>query len=64
MLKQAAREAVDALSLEVSKARLDGALGTLVWCRIWMLVALPVAGGGLELDDPGVLSNPSRSTML
>ena len=26
------REVVDALSLEVFKARLDGALGSLVWC--------------------------------
>jgi len=34
------REAVDAQSLEVFKARLDGALGNLVW---W-LGALPVAG--------------------
>ena len=30
MLEQAAREAVDAPSLEVFKARLDGALGSLV----------------------------------
>ena len=28
------REAVDALSLEVFKARLDGALGSLSWCLI------------------------------
>ena len=37
----------NAQSLEVFKARLDGALGNLT-CN---LVALPVAGG-LELDDP------------
>lgn len=40
------REAVDAPSLEVFKARLDGALGNLVWWE----VSLPMAGG-LELDD-------------
>ena len=45
------REVVDAPSLEVFKARLDGALGSLVYYQIWRLVALPVAGG-LELDDP------------
>ena len=40
------REAVDAPSLEVFKARLDGALGSLVWWE----VSLPMAGG-LELDS-------------
>ena len=35
------REAVDAPSLEVSKARLDGALGSLGWWE----VSLPMAGG-------------------
>ena len=35
------REAVDAPSLEVPKARLDGALGNLVW---WEL-SVPMAGG-------------------
>ncbi|GAB0193654.1 hypothetical protein GRJ2_001830700 [Grus japonensis] len=40
------REVVDAPSLEVSKARLDEALGNLVHWR----VSLPTAGG-LELDD-------------
>ena len=45
------REAVDALSLEVFKMRLDGALGDLVQYQIWRLVALPVVGE-LELDDP------------
>ena len=39
------REAVDAPSLAVFKARLDGALSKLVWWK----VSLPVAGG-LELD--------------
>ena len=34
------REAVDAPSLEVLKARLDGALGNLVWWE----VSLPMAG--------------------
>ncbi len=42
---------VDAPSLEVFKARLDGALGSLVWYSVWRLVALPVAGG-LEIHDP------------
>jgi len=45
------REAVDALSLEVFKTRLDGALGNLVQHQIWRLVALPVTGG-LKLDVP------------
>jgi len=40
------REAVDTSSLAVLKARLDGALSNLVWCK----VSLPMAGG-LELDD-------------
>ena len=31
-------------SLEVFKARLDGALGSLGWYEMWRLVALPVAG--------------------
>ena len=37
-------------SLEVFKARLDGALGSLGWYEMWRLVALPV-GAGLELHD-------------
>ena len=41
------REVVDAPSLEVFKARLDGALSNLVY---WKKVSLPMAGG-LELDD-------------
>jgi len=40
------REVVDALALEVFKARLDGALSSLIWWK----VTLPMAGG-LELDD-------------
>ena len=44
------REVVDAPSLEVFKARLDGALGSLVLYQIWRLVALTVAVG-VELDD-------------
>ena len=39
------RGAVDAPSLEVFKARLDGAVSNLVWWE----VSLPMAGG-LELD--------------
>jgi len=38
------REVVDIPSLEVFRARLDGALSNLVWWK----VSLPVAGG---LDD-------------
>ena len=41
------KEAVEAPSLEAFKARLDVALGSLVW---W-LVTLHRAGGGLKLDD-------------
>ena len=40
------KEAVDAPSLQAFKARLDVALGSLVW---W-LATLPMAGG-LKLDD-------------
>jgi len=38
-------------SVEVLKARLDGALGSLGWSEMWRLVALCVMGG-LELHDP------------
>jgi len=41
------REAVAACSLEVFKARLDGALSNLVWWKVSLLMA-----GGLEPDDP------------
>ena len=51
MLEQLPREAVDAPSMEVLKARLDGALGSLGWSETWRLVALCVVGG-LELHDP------------
>jgi len=40
------REAVAGSSLEVFKARLDGALSTLGWWKLSLLMA-----GGLELDD-------------
>ena len=40
------REAVAAPSLAVLKARLDGALSTLVWWKLSLLMA-----GGLEPDD-------------
>ena len=49
MLEQLSREAVDAPSLEVFEARLDGALGSLGWYEMWTLVAL-TASEGLELD--------------
>ena len=48
------REVVDAPSLEVFKARLDGTLGSLL---LYQMVALPVAGV-LELDDPWGPSQP------
>ena len=38
-------------SLEVFKAGLDGALGSLGWYYMWRLPALPVVGG-LEPHDP------------
>jgi len=40
------REPVAAPSLEVFKARLDGALSNLVWWKVSLLMA-----GGLEPDD-------------
>ena len=40
------REAVDAPSLAVFKARLDGALSSLGWWKMSLLMA-----GGLEPDD-------------
>jgi len=40
------REAVDAPSLEVFKARLDGALSNLVWWKVSLLMVW-----GLEPDD-------------
>ena len=53
------KEAVDAPSLEAFKARLDVALGSLVW---W-LATLHIAGG-LKPDDLMVLFNPSHSMIL
>jgi len=53
------REAVDAPSLEVFKARLDGALGSLSW---WV-ATLPMAGhwGWMGFKVP---SNPIHSMIL
>ena len=64
MLEQLPREAVDP-SLEVFKARLDGALGSLGWSEMWRLVALPVVGGRgvwsfMILEVP---SNPNHSVI-
>ena len=50
------REAVGAPSLEVLKARLDGALGNLVWGE----VSLPMAGGWNWVGFK-VPSNPNHS---
>jgi len=49
-------------SLEVFKARLDGALGSLGCYEMWRLVALPVAGGWsfMIIEVP---SNPSYSVI-
>jgi len=46
-------------SLEVFRARLDEALGSLGWHEMWKLVALPVAGGWrfMILEVP---SNPGH----
>ena len=50
-------------SLEVFKARLDGALGSLGCYEMWRLVALHVAGGWsfVILEVP---SNPNHSVIL
>jgi len=53
------REAVDAPSVAVFKARLDGALSNLVWWKVSLLMA-----GGLEPDDLKVPSNPYHSMNL
>ena len=47
----------DSSSLEVFKARLDGALGNLIEYQIMMLMDLLVAGG-LKLGDPWSTSQP------
>ena len=46
-------------SLEVFKARLDVALGSLVWYEMWRLVALPVVGGGWSFMILEIPSNPA-----
>jgi len=53
------REAVAAPSLAVLKARLDGALSTLGWWKMSLLMA-----GGLEPDNVKVPSNPYHSMIL
>ena len=53
------KEAVDAPSLEAFRARLDVALGSLVW---W-LATLHIAGGWNEMTIV-VLFNPSHSMIL
>ena len=58
------REVVDAPSLEVFKARLDGALGSLGWYEMWRLVALPVVGWGWSFIILEVPSNPRHSVIL
>ena len=54
---------MDAPSLKVLKARLDGALSNVVYCQIWRLIALPVVGvwSLMILEVP---SNPSHSMIL
>jgi len=44
-------------SLEVFKARLGGALGSLIWCLIYWLATLPMAVG-VVLDDLQGLIQP------
>ena len=53
------REAVDAPSLEVFEARLDGALGNLVWWE----VSLPMARGWNWMGFK-IPSNPNHSAIL
>jgi len=53
------KEALDAPSLEAFKARLDVALGSLVW---W-LATLYIAGGWNEMSIV-VLFNPGHSVIL
>ena len=57
------KEAVDAPSLEVFKARLDGALGSLVWYEMGRLVVLHVAGGWSFMILE-VLSKPGHSVIM
>ena len=49
-------------SLEVFKARLDGALGSLGWYYMWRLVALPVVEGWFMILE--VPSNPGHSMIM
>ena len=60
VLEQLPREAVDAPSLEVFQARLDGALGSLGWYEMGRLVALCVVGGWSSM----ILEVPSNPTIL
>jgi len=53
------REAVDAPSLEVLKAKLDGALGSQSWWAAALLTAGFGAGWSFEVP-----SNPSHSMIL
>ena len=53
------REAVDAPSLEVLKARLDDVLGNLVWWE----VSVPMAAGWNQVGFK-VPSNPNRSVTM
>ena len=50
---------VDAPSLEAFKARLDVALGSLVWCLVTQHIA-----GGFKLDDHCGPFNPGHSLIL
>ena len=54
---------VGASSLEVLKAMLDGAMGSLIWCLTWWLATLPMAGGWKQMFFE-VPSNPSHSMVL
>ena len=53
------KEVVDAPLLEAFKARLDVALGSLVWWSVTLHIA-----GGLKPDDFEVLSNSGHSMIL
>jgi len=53
------RKVVDAPSLEAFKARLDVALGTLIW---WLMTLH--TDRRLKLDDHVVLFNPGHSMFL
>ena len=55
------REVVDAQSLEVFKARLDGALGSIKWGGWWPCLWL---GGGWRFMILEVPSHPGHSAIL